>query len=213
MRDVLFDLDGTLINSKPCIFSIYRKLFAELGISTPPEETMNTFIGPPVEAVITRYVKQADVTSACVRFRELYKLEDLSKTNSLYDGVKEMLATLYDGGKRLFIASTKNEYNANRIPEIFGVKKYFTAIYGSRSEIGRLSKAQVLEDLCRDNGIAKDDAVLVGDTHFDAEGAAECGLPVVIVNYGFGDRQKLKAYDVKAYFDTPMDVAAYCMGE
>ena len=207
MRDVQFDLDGTLINSQKCIFAIYEKLFAELGVPLPPEKVMNTFIGPPVENVVKDYVPAEKVAPTCVRFRELYKRQDLQSTNELYEGVEEMLEILFNAGKRLFIASTKNEYYADKIPEIFGIKKYFTAIYGSRSEIGRLSKQQVLEDLYRDHGIDKTDSVLVGDTHYDAEGATAFGIPTAIVKYGFGDEQKLKNYEIVAYFDTPKDVA------
>ena len=209
MTDLIFDLDGTLIDSHECIFSIYEKLFAELKMPLPPIDVLYTFIGPSVETVIEKYLPEKERAAACNRFRELYQQVDLQKTNRLYDGVDKMLSDLYNDGYRLFIASTKNEQKANLIPEILGVKNYFTGIYGSRDEIGRISKRQVLDDLCRDYGIEKKNALLIGDTHYDAEGAKEAGIPVAIVGYGFGDMQKLKAYDVAYYAKTTEDVVRY----
>lgn len=209
MIDVIFDLDGTLIDSHECIFGIYEKLFKEMGLKLPEEKVLRTFIGPPVEEVMKRYASQDGLKSACDRFRALYQKVDLKETNKLYQGVKEMLETLYKDGYRLFIGSTKNEEKANLIPEILGIRRFFTAVYGSRDEIGRISKTQVLNELCKDYSINKENAVLIGDTHFDAEGAKEAGINVAIVKYGFGDMQKLKEFDVKFYAESPRQVVEY----
>lgn len=210
MTDVIFDLDGTLIDSHECIFVIYEKLFTELGIQFPPLETMYTYIGPSVETVMGKYLPPEEAPKACARFRALYEQVDLTKTNRLYDGVKEMLRTLQQDGYRLFIASTKNEHKANLIPGLLGIKNYFTGIFGSRDEIGRTTKRQVLDDLCKAYTIDKKNALLIGDTHYDAEGAKQAGIDVVIVEYGFGDLPKIKKeYDVAYFAKTPGDVVEY----
>lgn len=206
MRDIIFDFDGTIIDSSECIYSIYKTLFKEKGLEIPPDDKMKTFIGPPIEYVIKDYVEPNEIANTSARFRELYNNVDLKRANKLYDGIEELLERLKNSGKRLFVATTKNEIFANKIAEILGIKKYFNAIYGSRFEINRLTKSGVIEDLCKDFAIKKDDCILIGDTHFDAEGAKEAKIPVAMVNYGFGDREKLKTYDIEFYADTPSEV-------
>lgn len=209
MRDIIFDLDGTLIDSRECIFGIYKKLFGELGIPIPAESVMKKFIGPPVEFVIKDYLPEDKRAAACERFRTLYREIDLKTANKLFDGVYEMLNTLFLGGKRLFIASTKNESMAIKVCSLLGIDKFFTGIYGSRYELGRLTKRLVLDAVIEENGIDKGKTVLIGDTHFDAEGATESGIPVAIVRYGFGEETELRKYKVAAYFDTPEQVASF----
>lgn len=206
MKDIIFDFDGTIIDSSECIYAIYKTLFTEKGIDIPCEDVMRTFIGPPIEYVIKDYVEEKEIAATSARFRELYNNVDLKKANKLYDGIEELLKRLKNSGKRLFVATTKNEVFGNKIAEILGIKKYFNAIYGSRFEINRLTKSGVIEDLCRDYDVKKNDCILVGDTHFDAEGAREAKIPVAIVNYGFGDMEKLKTYDIEFYADTPSEV-------
>lgn len=209
MRDIIFDFDGTIIDSRECIFGLYRRLFGELGLPVPEEEVMRKFIGPPVEFVITRYLPEERRAAACARFREMYGEVDLKKANKLFDGTTEMLDSLVGSGKRLFIATTKNERSAKIIAETLGIKKYFCGIYGSRYELNRLTKRLVIEAAMTENGIDAKDTVLIGDTHFDAEGAQEAGIPVAIVKYGFGEEEELAKYNVAAYFDTPQSVAEY----
>ena len=207
MKDLLFDLDGTLIDSSECIYAVYTKLFTELNMPDPPIEVKRTFIGPPVETVMKNYVPASELKRVVARFRTLYEYVDLKKTNKVYDGVEEMLATLKKKGKRLFVASTKNEQKAKAIIRLMNLENYFDGVYGSRDDIGRSSKLDVLNALAKENDVDKTDCILIGDTHFDAEGAQEFGIPCAIVTYGFGQPDKLEAYPVYQTFATPQAVA------
>lgn len=206
MRDIIFDLDGTIVDSSECIFSVYTMLLKEIGVPKPDAKTMRSFIGPPIELTIGDYVEKDKIPAMCTRFREIYKTLDLSKVNKLYDGITELFDKLLNAGKRLFIATSKNEPVAKKLCDSFDITKYFTAIYGSRHEIGRLTKLDVLEQLLDDYNVSKTDCVLVGDTHYDAEGANQADIPVAIVKYGFGDEEKLKEFNVLFYAGTPLEV-------
>lgn len=195
MLHLIFDLDGTLLNSSECIMGVYKKLFQELNLPTPDISVLRSFIGPPIEHVIKDYVKEEDIKATCTHFREVYKTFDLGKVNSLYDGVETLLKSLSKDYK-LYLATTKNEFTAKKILDIFNISQYFTGAFGSRHDLNRLHKVQVLEELINTYGIDKNECILIGDTHYDAEGAFLANIPVCIVNYGFGIEEELAKYDI-----------------
>ena len=93
IKNVLFDLDGTLIDSSKCIYTVYEQLFSELGLEMPPQEERRKLIGPPVETTMKRILTDGFMEAAD-RFRAIYLTVDLSATNALYDGMTEALRVL-----------------------------------------------------------------------------------------------------------------------
>ncbi|MGN1042927.1 MAG: HAD family hydrolase [Christensenellales bacterium] len=205
IKDVLFDLDGTLIDSSECIYSVYSALFKEMGIRMPVGKERRKLIGPPVERTLKNFTN-LDPTHYGKRFREIYSTVDLKKTNRLYDGIEETLRSLSDEGYRLFTATSKAEKFAVKILDYLGADGFFTAIYGSRYELNRTEKKDVIEDLVADFGLKKEDCILIGDTVFDVEGAKNAGIKVAIVKYGFGEEEDFCANDVEFFADSPMDI-------
>lgn len=185
LKNLLFDLDGTIIDSKQCIFLVYKTLFAEMGITPPEDKELEKFIGPPVEEMLKRYVEESQVKGYVDRFRELYKNVDLFATNFPYDGIEDVLRAL-SGKYKLFVTTTKNEPLAKAILEGFNLNKYFVGIYGSMSSIGRVEKSDVINEAISDNNLLKEESLLIGDTIFDVEGAESAGVNVALVTYGYG---------------------------
>ncbi len=185
LKNILLDLDGTIIDSKQCIFWVYKRLFAELGIIPPNEKELEKFIGPPVEEMLRRYVKNDEVRKYCDRFREIYKEVDLVSMNHPYDGIADVLSSLSKNYK-LFVATTKNEPLAKKILELFKLDEYFVGIYGSFASIGRIEKSDVIKDLIKENSLNKSESLLIGDTIFDVEGAEKAEVSVALVKYGYG---------------------------
>lgn len=206
IKNVLFDLDGTLIDSSKCIYTVYERLFSELGLQMPPDEEKRKFIGPPVETTMKRFLTRG-YKEAADRFRAIYLTVDLASTNVLYDGIAEALAALKADGKRLFVATSKSEPVAKTILELMNVARFFDAIYGNNG-IDRMHKAEVLEALFSECGIAKEESILIGDTVFDVEGARKCGIAVGMVNYGFGRAEDLGRHvsDVSFFADTAKEI-------
>ncbi len=206
IKNVLFDLDGTLIDSSKCIYTVYERLFSELGLQMPPDEEKRKFIGPPVETTMKRFLTRG-YKEAADRFRAIYLTVDLASTNVLYDGIAEALAALKADGKRLFVATSKSEPVAKTILELMNVARFFDAIYGNNG-IDRMHKAEVLEALFSECGIAKEESILIGDTVFDVEGARKCGIAVGMVNYGFGRAEDLGRHvsEVSFFADTAKEI-------
>lgn len=203
-KNLLFDLDGTLIDSSRCIYAVYTDLFNELNLPVPPEDIMRGFIGPPIEEIIGQYY-DGDTAATARRFRELYKKVDLDENNRVYDGVYEMLGTLKNSGFSLHIATTKNALFANRILDIKNLTGYFDAIQGSCAAEGIIGKTDVLNAIFN-TGVKKEDSLLIGDTGFDAQGAKRAGVRVAIVTYGFGDLSDFDGYDIEWFADSPAAV-------
>ena len=126
------------------------------------------------------------------KFRERYSVKGLLEL-SLYPGIKETLAALYEAGKTLFLATSKEEEYARQILDNTGLASFFTYIGGADLKSGRLSKAAVLRYVCETNGITDmSECVMVGDREHDVEGAHELGMPCIGVAYGYGGRGELE---------------------
>lgn len=203
LKYLIFDLDGTLIDSSKCIFAVYTSLFNELGIPIPAPDTLSTFIGPPIEEVIVRYYK-GDIKSACARFREIYAEIDLAENNSLFPYIKEMLEILKKKGYILCVATTKYHIFAEKILALTGIRDYFDFVAGSSE--GITGKTAVLNELFK-KGAEKDKCLLIGDTIFDIEGAEDTGIPVAIVRYGFGRESDFLGKDIIWFADSVTEIA------
>jgi phosphoglycolate phosphatase len=204
LKYLLFDLDGTLIDSSRCVYKVYTDIFNELGITVPEEKTLRTFIGPPIEEVIVKYYK-GDIKTVCNRFREIYATLDLVANNKLFPDVAKMLKTLKGMGYKICLATTKFYVFAEEILHNMGIYDYFDIIMGSNANVGRVGKKDVLNALLS-AGVEKDKCILIGDTKFDAEGAKSVGIPIAIVDYGFGRREDFASTDVIWYAESVMDI-------
>ena len=80
IKNVLFDLDGTIIDSSRCIYYVYGELFKELGVPMPEGSAKRRFIGPPTETALAKYVDKDKLSATSNRFREIYTTVDLNST-------------------------------------------------------------------------------------------------------------------------------------
>ena len=126
--------------------------------------------------------------------------------NKVYAGVEEMLAALKAKGKRMGVATSKKEELAIEILEHFGIAKYFDVIGGDKREVGRNTKAKVMEYVLEALEAKKDDVIMVGDRLFDIEGAHTLGVPCIAVEYGYGDREEFEQYGADYIVATAEDV-------
>ena len=131
-RYILFDLDGTLTDSREGIFNSVRYSLEKLGRDVPPYETLLRFVGPPLQDSFERYcgMTAAEAWHAVEVFRERYEVVGWSE-NKAADGVVEMMRSLKEHGCELAIASSKPERSVIPIAEKFGFMPYLTAACGS----------------------------------------------------------------------------------
>jgi phosphoglycolate phosphatase len=186
--DILFDLDGTLIDSSPGILASFARVLAGHGIS-PAVPLEASLIGPPL-AVTLRQVSGIEDETMLARLAEAFK-DDYDtagyRATELFPGVAAGLAQLAAGGARLFVVTNKRLVPTRKILEALGLARHFAGIH-TRDETAppASSKSAVTRRVVGQHGIDAGRACFVGDSDEDAAAARENGLAFIHAAYGYG---------------------------
>ncbi len=194
MRAVLFDLDGTLVDSSQGITRSVQYALKHFGIEETDIAKLYSFIGPPLFENFKRQYQFSDEQAgeAVKKYRERYNETGIFEC-SLYPRAAHCIRTLKGEGYLIGLASSKPEIFCKRILGHFGILDLFDEVVGDTMDGKRSSKRQVLEEIFgRWSRIEKESMCLVGDTVFDVKGAKEVDIPCVVVTYGFGDLEEMK---------------------
>lgn len=184
---VIFDLDGTLLDTSSGIYATANRTIEQLGMEPVVDEAqLSKFIGPPIyQCFVDVYDLDPSLIDEAI---EIYRKEyDLSGRYQAtpYSGIKETLDTLQQRGYRMGVATLKYQPLARLMLEHFGLASYFEVIYGS-DDASSLSKADIITSVLSTMEVAAAEAVLIGDTVHDENGAQESGVAFIAVDYGFG---------------------------
>ena len=206
---VIFDLDGTLLDTSEGIFRSVEYVIDSLGLRILPDEVMRTFIGPPIQKSFARiYGMDKDgADHAAALFRDRYKEGDLLMAKP-YDGIFDAIDALAKGGVQTSVATYKRQDYAGRLLAHFGFDKVCPVICGSDFE-GLLTKRDIIENAIKELGITDlSRIVMVGDSDNDAIGAQEIGISFIGVTYGFGFKsaEDVNAFANKGIAESPMDI-------
>ena len=185
-RGVLFDLDGTLLDTAEGVLASVQYTIETMGYPSLPDEILRAFIGPPVkQSLIRAYgISEEEAQKATQVFRGRYKEHDLFRAVP-YPGIPELLKRLRSGGFLIGVATLKREDYAISLLEHFGIAALCDSICGSDFD-SKMSKCDVILKCLQKLQLAAHDAVLIGDTASDGEGARLAGVPFIAVTYGFG---------------------------
>ena len=188
---VIFDLDGTLLDTSEGIWRSVGYVIETLGLGTVSDEVLRSFIGPPMQKSFARVfgLPEDEAVKAANMFRDRYKDKDLILARP-YDGILETIESLHANGIRTAVATYKRQDYAEKILAHFGFDRVCDAICGSDFE-GKFSKKDIILNALSLAGVSdKMRAVMVGDSDNDAQGAGELGIPFIGVTYGFGFADK-----------------------
>ena len=208
IKYVIFDLDGTLLDTKEGILLSVEHTVRELGYGELTLEQKLSFIGPPVQVSLKRIYGLDDIQAqhGAGVFREFYKDRALLKAKP-YEGIYDLCGALKDKGIRMAVATYKREDYAVRLLKHYDFDKYCDPMHGADNN-NVLKKEDIIMMCVNEMGAKKEECVLIGDTDNDAKGAMEAGIPFVAVTYGFGfkSRDDLKGYPHIGIASTPMEV-------
>ncbi|HON78811.1 MAG TPA: HAD hydrolase-like protein [Spirochaetota bacterium] len=192
--DILFDLDGTISDSREGIMLSAAYALEKMHITEKDKERLKRFAGPPLHDSFRNIygLEGADTDMAIELYREHYGETGMFRC-APYPGIPDLLETLHLEGKRLYIATSKLESFARKVIEYLGMEKYFTIIAGSNDDGSRAKKPEVIGYLLAQiPGLKKENTAMVGDMRFDILGAREQGLHAIGVSYGYGTVEELK---------------------
>ncbi len=210
-KAILFDLDGTIIDSEEGVTKCVQYALSHFGIEEPDLKALRVFIGPPLRGQFQKIygLTPEQAEEAVVKYRERYTAVGMYESR-LYPYVKEILEHLGNQGYLLALASSKNESACIGILRHFGIDGYFDLIGGATDD-GKISeKADVLSMVIKRLGLSgAEECILIGDTRFDALGAKAVHMDCIGVTYGFGSRKELEDAGVVSVFDTLKEVEAY----
>jgi phosphoglycolate phosphatase len=182
----VFDLDGTLIDSRRDLTDASNDLLAAHGAPPLDEEAVGSMVGEGAATLVRRVLaaRQLDVPQALQEFLELYDRRLLNHTRP-YEGIPRALAQLGQHGS-LAVLTNKPLGATERILHALGLREQFEWVVGGDGPHGRKPRPQGLRDLMTLSGESPDQTVLIGDSRVDLETARNAGTRICLARYGFG---------------------------
>ncbi len=186
---LLFDLDGTLVDSVPDLAAAVNKLLAELGRAALGEARIATMVGDGVAKLVERALAASGAgppsQAALDRFLAFYEAEP-TRRSRLYPGVPAVLGELQAAGWGLAVCTNKPEHATRAVLGGLGLDRFFGVVLGGDSLATRKPDPAPLLAALDQLGSAPADAAMVGDHRNDVLAARAAGLPAIFARYGYG---------------------------
>ncbi|MBZ8134050.1 phosphoglycolate phosphatase [Afifella sp. IM 167] len=190
-RAILFDLDGTLVDSVPDLAGALNALLDEESLVAIPEEEVRGMVGNGVEKLVERgfAARGRDLAGEALAemtrlFMALYEPRATLRTR-LYPGVAETLQSLRSEGIALAVLTNKPAEPTRLILEGLRIAPCFTAVIGGDSGLPKKPDPAVIHAALKMLGVSEEEALMVGDSPADVGAARNAGIPVVVVSYGY----------------------------
>ena len=212
---VIFDLDGTLIDSRLDLVHSVNAAIRHIGKPELPEHLIASYVGDGAPALIQRALGGETVDEALIRkglefFLTYYRDHKLDHT-TVYEGIKAALSQVRNSGNgvpRMMAVLTNKPVNPSRaIVEALGLKPFFSQVYGGNSFETKKPDPEGARKLLSESGVGPEQAAIVGDSHTDIETGHNAGLWTVGVTYGFAPQTLMDAHP-DVLVDTPAEVGA-----
>jgi pyrophosphatase PpaX len=208
---VLFDLDGTLVNTNELIIASYdHTLRTCLGL-TVPRETLRSHIGETLAKIMASY-DAARAPELCDCYRA-YNLEHHDRLIERYEGVQEAIHQLHAAGVKLAIVTSKQTDTARRGLQVAGLDPYFDVLIGVDQVERPKPDPQPIYLACERLGVKPGpDVLMMGDTHFDIRTGKNAGVKTICVGWTIQDRAELEALQPDFWVERPEELVTLVLG-
>ncbi len=204
---VIFDLDGTLVDSVQDLADALNSVRISYGAELLPVDTVKNIIGDGIKVLVQRALQDvdADLILALTQVQKFYA-EHLTDNTVLYQGVFETLQKLRRSGMIMAVVTNKNSREASRILQELKVADVFSDIIGGDSGFRLKPDPEALISLQQKYGVEKKDCWMVGDHFTDLESGRRAGFKRIFCTYGFGQcREEIPDFTVDS-FDSIADI-------
>lgn len=210
---VVFDLDGTLLDTLDDLHGAVNAALAAYGLPLRSKDEVRGFVGNGIVKLMERAIGEknnADFDGALAAFKAHYKQHCKDKT-AAYAGVLPLLSALKARGVKTAVVSNKADFAVKLLAEEYFDGLLLAAVgenesAGIRKKPAPDSLLAVMEQL----GADKKTTVYVGDSEVDIQTAENAGVDCLSVTWGFKDRAFLKAHGATVFIDEPSQILAYC---
>ena len=202
---LIFDLDGTLIESKWDIANAVNLTLGEMGLPLRTEEEIFSFVGDGVKRLLRLSVGEENLDhyqEALKIFRGHY-LDHCLDCTKFYPGIDRVLT--HFAGKHKAVATNKSLEYTTKILAGLG-SHHFAFVVGGDNGFGLKPEPGMLVHILDTLGVSKDRAVLIGDSTNDINGGHRAGIKVCAVGYGMGNREKMQACNPDWFIETPEEL-------
>ncbi|OGH12546.1 MAG: hypothetical protein A2857_01165 [Candidatus Levybacteria bacterium RIFCSPHIGHO2_01_FULL_36_15] len=200
-KNVVFDLDGTICDTRKGICDCIKYTFKTNGIKEPKDSEILKYIGSPISTIFGNLLITNNISLILkyVRFfRKKYNQEGLLKT-FLFPNVMELLDHLKKSEIKVFLVTNKPKVFTLKILKMFGINQFFDGIYGSSISQIQPNKSRILNKLINDKHLAANETVMVGDRKDDIIAAKNNKIDSVGVTYGYGTISELNSCNADYY--------------
>ncbi len=192
-NNVIFDVDGTLVDSSEGILNGYRYMFERIGKPVPADEILIKGIGPPMHEILVMFLKTEDeqqISEARAHFRKYYAEAGIFEAK-LFEGVLDLLRTLKEKGARMMIVTNKSRPYAVSMLDKLGIGNYFEKMAAQELDKKAVEKTDMLKRLIEENGLRHSESVMIGDTKGDIMAAKNNNITSIAVTHGYESKEEL----------------------
>ena len=211
---ILFDLDGTLTDSKPGIIECIAYALEKENLPYT-NQILDKMVGPPFRVSMHDFLglEMPEIEKLIGIYRGVYE-EYGYKNCKVFEGVEQMLSALKNAGKVLGVATSKPIKFTQMIMRDFDLGKYFDYVAGASSDASKEAKSDVIQGALENLGVKdKSKVLMVGDRLYDIEGAHMQGIDCAAVLYGYGSKEEFEEYKAEYILAAPDDVVKLVLGK
>jgi phosphoglycolate phosphatase len=208
LKNVFFDLDGTLTDPKQGITRCIQHALRSLDKPYFSENELQQFIGPPLRSSFKKLLhsdEESLIEEAVRLYRERFSTIGIFE-NTIYPGIVDLLAALRDESIRLYVVTAKPKIYADRIVEHFELTGYFYHVYGSELDGSYDNKGKLIEHIMGQLKLVPADTAMIGDRRDDITAGKMNRLRTVGVTYGYGSKEEINESDPDHICHTPNEI-------